>query len=108
MRRFVLPSVILTVLAGLVLAYAVVQADARGSSPAARASHTAASHPPHKKKPTPSPTPTPTPTLTGVPTAAHPCLGTAPPSRWAHVIWAVMENKPADRIMGASDAPYEN
>src|SRR4029079_10173973 len=38
--------------------------------------------------------------------AAHPCLGTTPPARWARVVWIVMENKPADRVTGHPDTTY--
>jgi len=32
----------------------------------------------------------------------------APPSRYDHVVWIVMENHSYDQIIGASDAPYLN
>jgi phosphatidylinositol-3-phosphatase len=33
---------------------------------------------------------------------------TAPPNRYDHVVWIVMENHSFDQIIGASDAPYIN
>jgi hypothetical protein len=33
---------------------------------------------------------------------------TAPPDRYDHVVWIVMENHSYDQIIGASDAPYIN
>jgi phosphatidylinositol-3-phosphatase len=32
----------------------------------------------------------------------------APPTRYDHVVWIVMENHSFDQIIGASDAPYIN
>ena len=32
----------------------------------------------------------------------------APPARYDHVVWIVMENHSYDQIIGSSDAPYIN
>ncbi|HLI52852.1 MAG TPA: alkaline phosphatase family protein, partial [Acidimicrobiales bacterium] len=42
------------------------------------------------------------------PTAVDPCRGTAPPARWSHVVWVVMENRGLDQIEGNPAAPYLN
>ena len=41
-----------------------------------------------------------------MPDATHPCLGTTPPATWRHVVWVVMENKPASAVTGRPDTTY--
>ena len=54
---------------------------------------------------TPSSSPTPTVVVAPV-TTAHPCVGAPNPTRWNHVIWIWMENKPATAVVGSPSAPY--
>jgi phosphatidylinositol-3-phosphatase len=37
--------------------------------------------------------------------SAHPCIGAPAPARYDHVIWIVMENKPAGAALGAAGSP---
>lgn len=56
---------------------------------------------------TAGPTSTTSPQATA-PSSADPCLGSAPPTAYQHVVVIVMENRGLDQVQGSSQAPYVN
>lgn len=87
----------------VLLAVAATVPVGASAAPAARAASAARSTPARSAAARSAALPARTPIRVG-----RPCVHAAPPRRWDHVVWIVMENHSSAQVLGTRATPFEN